>query len=57
MDDFERDQIALAIREAWRTTDPTIRAAQISLTGSEDVPEVDELIRLLALKVRAKLSP
>ena len=56
MDAFERDQIALAIREAWSTTDPAIKARQLALTGSDEIPDVDELILLLAIKVREKLA-
>ncbi len=56
MDAFERDQMALAIREAWATTDPAIKAKQIELIGSDEIPDVDELIRLLAIKVRERLS-
>ncbi len=56
MDAFERDQIALAIREAWSTTDPDIKAKQLALTGSDEIPDVDELIRLLALKVQERLA-
>ena len=56
MDAFVRDQMALAIREAWTTTDPAIKAKQRALTGSDEVPDVDELIRLLAIKVRETLA-
>ena len=56
MDAFERDQIALAIREAWSTTDPDIKAKQLALTGSEEIPDVDTLIQLLALKEQERLA-
>ena len=56
MDAFVRDQMALAIREAWATTDPAIKAKQRALTGSDEVPDVDELIQLLAIKVRETLA-
>lgn len=56
MDTFVRDQMALAIREAWATTDPEIKARQRALTGSDDIPDVDELIQLLAIKVRETLA-
>lgn len=56
MDAFERDQIALAIREAWSTTDPDIKAKQLALTGSDEIPDVDTLIQLLALKVQERLA-
>ena len=56
MDTFVRDQMARAIREAWATTDPAIKAKQRALTGSDEVPDVEELIQLLAIKVRETLA-
>ena len=43
-----RAEMAAAITEAWRTTDPAIRQHQIQLVGEERIPTPEEFILLIS---------
>lgn len=49
------EEIQAAIELAWATTDSETRQRQTELVGDTHTPTPEELIRIVAQKVRSKL--